>query len=104
MGVIKAPLHLIDLRSDTILGTVTVGLWPSLPVKGILMILGNDLAGDKVVGNLEASDAPCLKTQKEPSAHLYPSCAVTHAMAKVAEKVTLNLAKSKNQSINQSIN
>ena len=88
MSVIKVPLHLIELSSDIIIGTVSVGLRPSLPVKGISMILGNDLAGERVVGNPQVSDAPCLTTQKEPSAHLYPSCAVTRAMAKAAEKAS----------------
>ena len=74
MSVIKVPIHLIELSSDIIIGTVSVGLRPSLPVKGISMILGNDLAGERVVGNPQVSDAPCLTTQKEPSAHLYLCC------------------------------
>ena len=52
------------------------------------MILGNDLAGDKVVGEPQVTEAPCLMTQKEPSAHLYPSCAITRAMMRAAEEAS----------------
>ena len=70
MGVIKVPLHLINVCSDIISSKVTVGLRPSLPVKGVSMILGNDVAGDRVVGNPQvSSEAPCLMTLKEPSIH-----------------------------------
>ena len=45
MGMIGVPLHVIELQSDIISGTVAVGLRTSLPVGGISMILGNDLQG-----------------------------------------------------------
>ena len=48
MGVIRVPLHLIGLHSDIVSGAVFVGLQPTLPVNGISMILGNDLAGNKL--------------------------------------------------------
>ena len=51
MGVIRVPLHLISLHSDIVSGTVAVGLRASLPVKGISMILGNDLAGSIEIGS-----------------------------------------------------
>ena len=85
MGVIRVPLHTICLQSDVVSGTVVVGLRPTLPVTGISMILGNDLAGDKVVGDLRVSDVPCVATEREQS-HLFPSCAITRAMTKAAEK------------------
>lgn len=65
MGVISVPLHVVSLHSNIVSGIVAVGLRPSLPVKGISMILGNDLAGDKVTGDPRVSDVPCSTTEEE---------------------------------------
>ena len=83
MGVIRVPLHLISLHSDIVSGTVTVGLRVSLPVKGISMILGNDLTGDRVKGDPQVSDVPCLATENEAIEDLFSSCVVTCAIAKL---------------------
>jgi len=104
MGVIHVPLHLIDFCSDIISGIVTVGLRPSLPIKGVAMILGNDLAGDRVVGDPQVTEAPCLMTQKEPNAHLYLSCAVTRAMSKVAEEASRKNSQGVMPVSNQAVN
>ena len=50
-GFVNVPLHNIYLSSDLVKGPVAVGIRPSLPFKGIHLLLGNDLAGDKVVVN-----------------------------------------------------
>ena len=50
-GLVTLPLHQVNLKSDLVSGTVTVGARPSLPIEGVHLILGNDLAGDKVVVN-----------------------------------------------------
>ena len=44
---ISFPLYRVKLQSDLVSGVVTVGIRPSLPVKGVDLILGNDLAGGK---------------------------------------------------------
>ena len=49
MEIINVPLHKVNLKSDLVSGTVTVGVRPQLPVKGVSMLLGNDLAGGKVL-------------------------------------------------------
>ena len=46
-GFVNVPLHNIYLSSDLVTGPVAVGIRPSLPFKGIHLLLGNDLAGDK---------------------------------------------------------
>ena len=67
---------------------VGVGVCPTLPVEGVNLLLGNDLAGDKVMhmanpfvcscpGNSENSENIM---QDFPG--LFPVCVVTHAMAK----------------------
>ena len=39
----------MQVQSDLVAAPVSVGVQPSLPVKGADFILGNDLAGDKVM-------------------------------------------------------
>ena len=67
-------------------GDVSLGVIESLPFDGIHLLLGNDLAGDKVTVNQFLTNKPCLSQQPDPVESvipdLYPSCAVTSAMKK----------------------
>ena len=81
-GFANVPLHNIYLSSDLIKGPVAVGIRQTLLFKGVHLLLGNDLAGDKVVVNPLVTDTPCMDQSPDPD--LYPSCAVTRAMAKKA--------------------
>ncbi|MES9950010.1 MAG: RNase H-like domain-containing protein [Candidatus Thiodiazotropha sp.] len=89
-GFVNVPLHNIYLFSDLVTGPVAVGIRPSLPFKGVHLLLGNDLAGDKVVVNPLVTDTPCIDQAPDPIEQeipdLYPSCAVTRAMAKKAKE------------------
>ena len=89
-GFVNVPLHNIYLSSDLVTGLVAVGIRPSLPFKGVHLLLGNDLAGDKVVVNPLLTTIPCLDQPPDPIEQeipdLYPSCAVTRAMAKKAKQ------------------
>ena len=49
MGVLEVPLHEVNIKSSLINGNIVIGMRPSLPVEGISLILGNDLAGEKVM-------------------------------------------------------
>ena len=75
---------------QTVTGLVAVGIGPSLPFKGVHLLLGNDLAGNKVVVNPLLTSTPCVDQQPDPIEQeipdLYPSCAVTRAMAKKAKQ------------------
>ena len=70
-------------------GPVKVGVQPSLPIEGVDPILGNDLAGDKVVVIAVVTEKPCLKQSPDPVEKeilgLYEACAVTRAMSKKKE-------------------
>ena len=81
-------LHNIYLSSDLVNGPVAVGIRQTLRFKGVHLLLGNDLAGDKVVVNPLVTDTPCMDQSPDPIGQelpgLYPSCAVTRAMAKKA--------------------
>ena len=87
-GTVNIPLHHVNLSSDLVTGLVVIGITPSLPLKGIHLLLGNDLAGDKVVVNPLVTDTPNIGQTDDPIEQeipdLYPSCAVTRAMAKRA--------------------
>ena len=69
---------------------MAVGIRPSLPFKGVHLLLGNDLAGDKVVVDPLLTSTPCVDQLLDPFEQeipdLYPSCAVTRAMAKKANQ------------------
>ena len=81
-------LHHVILSSDLVTGLVVIGITPSLPFKGVHLLLGNDLAEDKVVVNPLVTDTPNIGQTDDPIEQeipdLYPSCAVTQAMAKKA--------------------
>ena len=87
-GFVNVPLHNIYLSSDLVKGPVAVGIRQTLPFKGVHLLLGNDLAGDKVVVNPLVTDMPCMDQSPDPMERelpdLYPSCAVIRAMAKKA--------------------
>ena len=89
-GFINVPLHNIYLSSDLVTGLVAVGIRPSLPFKGVHLLLGNDLAGDKVVVDPLLINTPCVDQPPDPIEQeipdLYLSCAVTRAMAKRANQ------------------
>ena len=85
-GFVSVPLHNIYLSSDLDKGPVAVGIRQTLNFKGVRLLLGNDLAGDKVVVNPLVTGTPCMDQSPDPIepelSYLYPSCAVTRAMAK----------------------
>ena len=89
-GFINVPLHNIYLSSDLVTGLVAVGIRPSLPFKGVHLLLGNDLAGDKVVVDPLLTNTSCVDQPPDPIEQeipdLYPSCAVTWAMTKKANQ------------------
>ena len=89
-GFINVPLHNIYLSLDVVTGPVAVGIRPSLPFKGVHLLLGNDLAGDKVVVDPLLTSTHCANQLSDPIEQeitdLYPSCAVTRAMAKKANQ------------------
>jgi len=74
LGTISVLLHTICLQSDFISGPVTVGLSPSLPLKGISLILGNDLV------NPQISEVPCKEPEwkhEKQMEGLFPSCTIS---------------------------
>ena len=60
------PLHNIYLSSDLVTCLVATGIRPSLPFKSVHLLLGNDLAGDKVVVNPLLTIIPCIDQPPDP--------------------------------------
>ena len=80
------PLHNIKLQSDLIKGDVVIGVINTLPFAGIHLLLGNDLAGEKVQAGPVLSNKPVFTQQSNLTEQvipdLYPSCAITRALKK----------------------
>ncbi|KAL2102623.1 hypothetical protein ACEWY4_001791 [Coilia grayii] len=80
------PLHKIFLRSNLVNGYVTVGVVPSLPIDGVGLLLGNDLAGDLVSVTPIVSSVPCESPEmvvlEEQCPDVFPACVVTRSQSK----------------------
>ena len=89
-GFINVTHHNIYLFSDLVTVLVAVVIRPSLPFNGVHLLLGNDLAGYKVVVDPLLTSTLCVDQPPDPIKQeipdLYPSCAVTRAMAKKAKQ------------------
>ena len=72
MGVLEVPLHDISIRSSLINGNIVIGMRPSLPVEGISLILGNALAGEKVMVDPRVVEKPRDDEKTERLAEKFP--------------------------------
>ena len=85
-GFMNVPLYNIFLYSELVIGPIAVGIRSSLPFDGIHLLLGNNLAGAKVVVNPLVCDKPLIDLSpdlvEQEFPDLFPACAVTRAMAK----------------------
>uniref|UniRef100_A0A3B1K8B9 Gypsy retrotransposon integrase-like protein 1 n=1 Tax=Astyanax mexicanus TaxID=7994 RepID=A0A3B1K8B9_ASTMX len=83
MSYMKVPLHEVYLKSDLVSGHFKVGVCSALPVKGVQLILGNDIAGGRVVPVPEVIDKPSPNGSVEHCSAIenLPMCAVTRAQS-----------------------
>ncbi|XP_061589148.1 alpha-taxilin-like [Cololabis saira] len=88
MQIVPVPLHRMSIVCGLVSGEVVVGVRPELPVEGVDVVLGNDLAGNKVwaeaiapnvVNQVPVSSYP---SKQEGKTEVFPACAVTHAKKK----------------------
>ena len=93
-GFKPVPLYDIELSSGLVSGLVTVGIVTKLPVRGISMLLGNDLAGEKVVPSPVVCDTHVVDSMAEDLEYetpdISPPCVVTRALALEEEKAKEN--------------
>ncbi len=89
LQTLSVPLHNVFFQSDLVNRSVVMGVRPSLPVEGVSVILGNNLAGDRVWRDVPSP--PVVTTcptslgdmdisQQYPE--VFVSCALTRAMSK----------------------
>lgn len=81
------------MKLDLVSGTVTVGVRPELLVKGVSMLLGNDLAGGKVLPEPIVTPKPCIETDDYENSAVFPACAVTRSMTRKAMQQVDNDSK-----------
>ena len=91
MGVLEVPLHEVNIKSSLINGNTVIGMRPSLPVEGISLILGNDLAGEKVMVDPRVVEKPRDDENTERLAEkfpgIFPASVVTRSMKAKKEAI-----------------
>ena len=91
MGVLEVPLHEVNIKSSLINGNIVIGMRPSLPVEGISLILGNDLAGEKVMVDPRVVEKPRddenMERLAEKSPGIFPASVVTRSMKAKKEAI-----------------
>ena len=97
-GYKEVPLHVVHIETDLVCGNFVVGVVPSLPVWGVTLLLGNDLAGDRVVLEPVVCKSPVEeesteRLEKELS-HVFPSCVVTRSMVNKTIDESIDLSDS----------
>lgn len=79
----KVPLHKVNLDCNVAKGEVIVGVVQKLPIEGISMLLGNDLAGSRVVAEPKMALHPDddVETERLTAVYpgIFPACAVTRS-------------------------
>lgn len=88
LNVMSVPVHKVVLHSDLIQGEVEVAVRACLPVEGVQVILGNDLAGERVWRNVSPNLVVTPSVTSETvaddfcSSNVFPSCVTTRSMTK----------------------
>ena len=72
MRVLEVPLHEVNIKSSLINGNIVIGMRPSLPVEEISLILGNDLAGERVMVDPRVVEKPRDDKKTERLAENFP--------------------------------
>ncbi|XP_076043867.1 uncharacterized protein LOC143026959 [Oratosquilla oratoria] len=79
------PLCMLYLRSPITSGYVTLGVVDRLPVEGVSLLIGNDLAGGVMLPNAMVSSRPSVENNtsqiEKNIPGLFPACAVTRSMS-----------------------
>ena len=91
MGVLEVPLHEVNIKSSLINGKIVIGMRPCLPVEGISLILGNDLAGERVMVDPRVVEKPRDNEKTERLAEkfpgIFPASVVTRSMKAKKEAI-----------------
>ena len=80
MGILEVPLHEVYIKSSLINGNIVIGMRPSLPVEGISLILGNDLAGERVMVDPRVVENEKTERLAEKFPGIFPASVVTRSV------------------------
>ena len=88
MGVLEVPLHEVNIKSSLINGNIVIGI---RPVDGISLILGNDLAGERLMVDKrvveKARDDEKMERLAEKFPGIFPASVVTRSMKAKKEAI-----------------
>ncbi|KAL2089323.1 hypothetical protein ACEWY4_014011 [Coilia grayii] len=91
MQTLSVPLHQIEFHSDLVQGEALVAVRSSLPVEGVEVILGNNLAGDRVWPDVPSPPVVCSEVFSDVQnvdacvsqfPEVFTACAVTRAKSR----------------------
>ncbi len=88
MSTLTVPLHMVKLSSGLVNGEIVVGVRPALPVEGVHLILGNELAGERVWADIPVS--PIVSSGnvfQQTLANVDPICVTTRAMTRNKKEI-----------------
>lgn len=91
LQVVSVPLHRINLQSDLVQGEVSIAVRPSLPIEGVHLLLGNNLAGERVwrdvLPPVIVNNVPSIPADSDVGGQnltVFTACAVTRAMSRAS--------------------
>lgn len=91
LQVVSVPLHWINLQSDLVQGEVKIAVRPSLPIEGVHLLLGNNLAGERVWRDIPppviVKNVPSIADDSDvrgQNLSVFTACAVTRAMSRAS--------------------
>ena len=91
MRMLEVPLHEVIVKSSLINDNIVIGMRPSLRVEGISLILGNDLADQKVMVDPRVVEKPRDDEKTERLAEkfpgIFPASIVTRSMKAKKEAI-----------------
>ena len=104
LNTISVPLHTVSLECELVEGDVELGVRPALPIDGISVVLGNQLAGRRIWSE---TSSPLVVTEEplstDESAEKYPkvfsACVVTRSASRKTETDRVQSTKSKSFSL-----
>lgn len=83
MKTFTVPLHTLCIDSHFVTGEVTVPVQSELPISGVHMLLGNDLAGVKVFPDPIVIEQPDMKIDvdgEEENKQIFPQCSSSKSL------------------------
>ena len=91
MGILEVPLDEVINKSSLINVNIVISMRPSLPVKGISLILENDLAGQRIMVDRGVVEKPRDDKKAEKMAEkfpgIFPASVVTYSMKAKKEAI-----------------